>query len=265
MSEYDLKKSKKVGQLYPVLVDAKGNVIDGVHRLEADPKWRIEKLPEIDTEEKLLVARCVANWHRRQVLREEKEEWINSLARIYKKQGLKIGGRDPETQQYLPNEITSKISEVTGLSEYTVRSYLSQEFKDIQKVRESQSHRVPASHRIETTLGEDIVERHREEVEQKLRPKIEREVRKRIIEEEITPKVKEELSRDVEFIREAIERAPEVLPTLPKKTIERAKRLVEPKEMIVKEGTVYTVGEYECPHCKRHYWIRCNGKRDWVE
>ncbi len=37
------------------------------------------------------------------------------------------------------------------------------------------------------------------------------------------------------------------------------------KEMLVKEGTVYTVGEYECPHCKRHYLIKCNGKRDWVE
>lgn len=37
------------------------------------------------------------------------------------------------------------------------------------------------------------------------------------------------------------------------------------KEMVVQEGTVYTVGEYECPHCKRHYVIRCDGKRDWVE
>jgi ParB/RepB/Spo0J family partition protein len=37
------------------------------------------------------------------------------------------------------------------------------------------------------------------------------------------------------------------------------------KEMVVREGTVYTVGEYECPHCKRHYLIRCDGKRDWVE
>jgi ParB family chromosome partitioning protein len=37
------------------------------------------------------------------------------------------------------------------------------------------------------------------------------------------------------------------------------------KEMAVQEGTVYTVGEYECPHCKRHYLIKCDGKRDWVE
>lgn len=49
--------------------------------------------------------------------------------------------------------------------------------------------------------------------------------------------------------------------------IQKAKEMGEPlrKEMVVKEGTVYTVGEYECPHCKKHYLIRCNGKRDWVE
>ena len=76
MSEYDLKKSTKIGQLYPVLVDAKGNIIDGLHRQEADPSWRTEKIPEIDTEEKLLIARCIANWHRRPISREEKEQWI---------------------------------------------------------------------------------------------------------------------------------------------------------------------------------------------
>ena len=49
--------------------------------------------------------------------------------------------------------------------------------------------------------------------------------------------------------------------------IQKAKERGEPlgKDMVVKEGTVYTVGEYECPHCKRHYLIKCNGKRDWVE
>ena len=272
MSEYDLKKSKKVGQLYPVLVDAKGKVIDGFHRLEADPKWRTEKLPEIDTEEKLLVARCVANWQRRQVSREEKEEWIDGLARIYKKQGLKVSGRRLGSGGAPPNEIEQEIVKKTGLTPYTVRQYLSDEFKqrlpsniqDIQKPRKSASE-VIVSVTGDRNYGKQLVERHREEVEQRLRPKIEREVRERIIEEEITPKVKDELSRDVEFIREAIEKAPKLLPTLPKKTIERAKRLVEPKEMVVKEGTVYTVGEYECPHCKKHYLIRCNGKRDWVE
>jgi ParB family chromosome partitioning protein len=49
--------------------------------------------------------------------------------------------------------------------------------------------------------------------------------------------------------------------------IQRAKERGEPfkKEMGVQEGVIYTVGEYECPHCKKHYLIKCNGKQDWVE
>jgi ParB family chromosome partitioning protein len=49
--------------------------------------------------------------------------------------------------------------------------------------------------------------------------------------------------------------------------IQRAKEMGRPlgKEMGVKEGIIYTVGEYECPHCKRHYLIKCDGKKDWVE
>ena len=49
--------------------------------------------------------------------------------------------------------------------------------------------------------------------------------------------------------------------------IQRAKEMGKPltKEMGVKEGIVYIVGEYDCPHCKKHYLIKCNGKKDWVE
>lgn len=254
--EYDLRKSEKIGQLYPVLVDKHGNVIDGFHRLEADPNWEKKRLEEIDTEEKLLIARTVSNWHRRQVPREEKEEWINGLARIYQKQGLKVGGRGRGHR----NEIRERIEQVTGLKSTVVNSFLHAEFKGEALDFETEP-RVPASQAIISTAkdkeyGKQLVERHREEVERELRPRIEREVE---------PRIREDLSRDVDFIREAIERAPAILPNLPKRTIERAKEAVKPKEMGVKEGIVYTVGEYECPHCKRHYLIKCDGKRDWVE
>ena len=36
--EYDIRASMKhVGVLYPALADAKGRIIDGYHRLRADP------------------------------------------------------------------------------------------------------------------------------------------------------------------------------------------------------------------------------------
>ncbi len=49
--------------------------------------------------------------------------------------------------------------------------------------------------------------------------------------------------------------------------IQRAKEMSQPvtKEMEIKECTIYIVSEYDCPHCKRHYLIKCDGKRDWVE
>ena len=263
MSEYDLKNSEKIGQLYPVLVDAKGNVIDGFHRLEADPNWRREELPEIDTEEKLFVARCVANWHRRHIEEEEKETWLNRIAEIYSKQGLQVRSKGSGK-----NEIIEKIVEVTGLKPATIQFYLKSKYKQEEPshLRETgHEYKLQASERIRRQLGQDYVERHRQEVEQELRPTIETEIRESIIEEEIKPKIREELSRDAGFIREVIEKAPEVLPALPKKAIELAKKVVEAKEMGVKEGTIYTVGEYECPHCKKHYLIKCNGKKDWVE
>lgn len=49
VSEFDFRKGE-VGPLYPVLVDAYGNVIDGLHRLEADPKWPKKKLEWVKTE-----------------------------------------------------------------------------------------------------------------------------------------------------------------------------------------------------------------------
>lgn len=159
MSEYDLK-NKTVGQLYPILKDKHGNVIDGFHRLEADPEWRQETLENIDTEEKLLVARAVANWHRRQVNRKEKEEWINRLAKIYQKQGLEIYGKGKGT----PNEIIEHLVKSTGLSQVTINKHLFNKFKQKDPPQLEGTTRVLASQRIKIALGEDVVERHRDEI-----------------------------------------------------------------------------------------------------
>lgn len=202
MSEYDHKKSTKVvGQLYPVIVDKAGNVIDGLHRKEADPNWKTEVHPEIDSQEKFLLARCVANWHRRQVPREEKEEWINGLAEIYKKEGLEVRRIKGSTRV---NEIVNKIAEVTGLDATTVRDYISPEFKQMEIGRKIQEPRVPASQVIEKAFpskdyGKKLVERHREEV-------------------------KDTLKTDVDFIAETVKEHPEVV----SKAIKQVSLIPEP-------------------------------------
>lgn len=160
MDEYNLKKSKTtIGQLYPILEDKHGNIIDGFHRAEADPTWKRMKLDHIDSEEKMILARAISNWHRRQVSREEKAEWINGLAKIYQKQGLKVG-KDRER-----NEVINKLIGVLGLSRETIIKYLEDEFRQervggVPKGAEF----VLASQRIETALGQKYVKRHREEL-----------------------------------------------------------------------------------------------------
>jgi len=112
---YSLKKSsEKLGKLYPVLKDSKGNIIDGRHRKEVDPHWPSLTCHDIDSPIKLHLARLTANFCRRTVPKEELEENI----------GFLIGaGLKPE-----------KIAEETGISLRTVYNYMPQVLKDKVKV-----------------------------------------------------------------------------------------------------------------------------------
>lgn len=158
--EYDLKKSEnKIGQLYPILVAKDGKIIDGFHRKDADPNWKTLVVPEIDTEEKLLLARLIANFHRRQVTKQEKEEWINGLAKIYKAQGLRVFVTDNDGKS---NEIKQKLVEVTGLNQSTVHEYLANEFK--QELKGGGLTTIPASDKVERVLGKKGAEKYRKQV-----------------------------------------------------------------------------------------------------
>src|SRR5438093_10476474 len=111
---------KEIGQLIPVLLDARGRTIDGSHRKQRDNGWRTERLKHIDTQEKCLRARLLANDNRRVMEAEEVGEILNELADIYRKQGTK------------PGEIVKLVASKTGYSEATVDGYLRVEFKDRQ-------------------------------------------------------------------------------------------------------------------------------------
>jgi peptide/nickel transport system substrate-binding protein len=120
----ELKSSaKKIGQLYPVLLDRHGNIIDGRHRLNANKNWKRLKLNCISTEEDLLVARLVSNTIRRKVTKKEKTEALRQLGHLYIEQGIK------------PGEIANKIAEKTGMSYRWVTKYLPNQFKDESHVK----------------------------------------------------------------------------------------------------------------------------------
>lgn len=109
-----------IGQLYPVLLDATGTyIVDGVHRLKADPNWVKLKLSYIKTKRDIVVARIISNVCRREVSPHEKSEMFNALAEILAEEEKIPGG-----------EVAKTICHLTGVSYRTVARYLSSKFKD---------------------------------------------------------------------------------------------------------------------------------------
>ncbi|MEM3550937.1 MAG: ParB/RepB/Spo0J family partition protein [Candidatus Bathyarchaeia archaeon] len=107
------------GRLYPVLLDKHGNVIDGLHRLEADPNWPRIRLDHITSSEDRLVARLIANVCRRKVSAVEKSQMLEELGKLYIKAGVKPGA-----------ELARKISGATGMSFRWVMKYLPDKLKE---------------------------------------------------------------------------------------------------------------------------------------
>jgi len=117
-NEHLKSSSKRIGQLYPILVDYYGNIIDGEHRFGVDEKWRRLRLEHIRTEKGLLIARIISNTVRRSVPRKEKRELLERLGELYLSKGAE------------PGNIAHKIADETGMSYTWVMKYLPHRFKD---------------------------------------------------------------------------------------------------------------------------------------
>lgn len=119
MTSQQLKSSsERVGQLYPILIDYYGNIIDGEHRFGVDGKWRRVRLEHIRTEKDRLIARIISNTVRRSVPRKEKTELLERLGEIHLSEGVE------------PGRIAHRIADETGMSYTWVMKYLPYRFKD---------------------------------------------------------------------------------------------------------------------------------------
>jgi len=115
---YNLAETRRsLDELYPVLLDAHGNLIDGNSRLDAAPDWRTETRENIRTRSQLWLARIVANSCRRVVSREERAEQITELARSLMEEGV------PRM------DMVSTVSRLTTFSDRYVRKLLPDEYK----------------------------------------------------------------------------------------------------------------------------------------
>ena len=107
----------RVGRLYPILLDKHGNIIDGLHRFEADENWPKIVLENIGTVKDKLIARLISNVCRRHVSAEEKSEILEGLGEVYFGEGLE------------PGKIAYEIAEETGMSYRWVMNYLPDKYK----------------------------------------------------------------------------------------------------------------------------------------
>jgi len=119
MGSQELKSSsKRIGQLYPILVDYYGNIIDGKHRFSANKKWKTVILEHVKTEKDRLIARIISNIIRRSVSSNEKTELLGRLGEIHLSEGIETG------------KIAYEIANQTGMSYQWVMKYLPDRFKD---------------------------------------------------------------------------------------------------------------------------------------
>jgi hypothetical protein len=113
--EYFIARSVgQIGYLYPVLKDAQGNVIDGVHRLSVDPKWPFRTVEEVKDATQLVIARLIANVCRRMVPKEEKTEWLRQIATLTGWTPKQIAENLPVSYNWVMKYIPDKFKERPG-------------------------------------------------------------------------------------------------------------------------------------------------------
>ncbi len=113
-----LNSFQKIGPLYPVLMDSKGNIIDGEHRNSINESWPKFVLENVKSEKERLILRVVSNNQRRNVSNCEKSRQLSHLAKIFVEEGITQG------------KLGYQIAEATGMSYQWVMKYLPEQFKD---------------------------------------------------------------------------------------------------------------------------------------
>jgi len=216
----DLKKSLKVvGQIYPVLRDSKGKVIDGFHRLGVDPDWKSITLENVETEEDRLIVSAHANLTRRHISNKERISIINNLAEIYYKKGLKpdhrekrlikSGGRwgNPYEQNIIVNQILDKLCEVlygcmnrNQIRPYLYDKYLYKEHGEAMKEITKERHRnTPALELIMSSHGKQLIKAYGESIFGRLEKEMIDKAKKELKNNDwFINKIKSEIRKDVE-------------------------------------------------------------------
>jgi len=269
---------KDVSTIQPIVVRRHGK---GYQIIAGERRWRAAQIAGLEeitclvkdvAEERILLESLIENLHRLDLTDIEKENAIHELWEKRDTLGIKtkvelartigipewkvqecIGAWSLRYEEGMPSSVSTRTIHRTGGLAVEERKSI------IKKVEEGEFKASDVD-----IIAKAIRKAHKPLKRELLKPKS---FVKPKMAETIVEKLPSEEAQ--EFIVEEIKRfrltEDEVEDRV--REIQLAKEAGKPltKEMGVKEGIIYTVGEYECPHCKRHYLIKCDGKRDWVE
>jgi len=121
VNKESLEKSiKLVGELYPILENQDGKILDGNTRAASNPKHHRKTIQTKSRSEEILIR--VHAHHRRRIPQEETKAMLVELAEEFEKSGI-------------PKEtITTELCKVVPFSERYVRQLMPQEYKQPEKV-----------------------------------------------------------------------------------------------------------------------------------
>jgi DNA modification methylase len=144
--DIDLKELKKtlnrIGPLNRVVKSKDGTIIDGLHRLAADPNWPTIQLDEIDTEDKKIIARLTLNWMSRELEPAEIEEAFTRLCQLHEEDW-----KGPYSQ---------RIADITGWNIGTVEKYLPLEYKRRPQYKQRKGLSIPP---LNLSKGKEYIKR----------------------------------------------------------------------------------------------------------
>jgi len=127
----DLERSRRtfLGELFPILEDADGDIIDGKHRSAAGWNSKVT-LEQVDTPLKKAAARLIAN-RRRVMPFEERRELYDTIAEELIKEGKAQVTDTPLRKKAVkgPPNVILAIAELLGVSASAVSRYISNEYK----------------------------------------------------------------------------------------------------------------------------------------
>lgn len=267
-----------VNVIHPIVVRQHGfnyQIIAGERRWRAAQMANLKEIPCIVkevAEERVLLESLIENLHRKDLTDIERENAIHELWENREELGFKYKYEIARAIGVHPSRVEDDLEAWEARHEKGMPSSVS-------------TRTIARTRGLETEVRKSIVEKVAEgdfkasevDVVSKVMRKASEPIKKELLKPKsrITPKMAETIvtrlpsEEDQEVIVDDIKRHRLTEEEVENRVreIQQAKEMGKPltKEMGVKEGTVYTVGEYECPHCKRHYVIKCDGKRDWVE